>query len=55
MHNSLQDRSGVGAKFAMTVGLILVVAATGLTIYGGFVRQDQQMVEKILPDSQFAR
>jgi hypothetical protein len=50
-----QESSGVGGKIAIAIGVLLLLLACGLAIYGGTISPQRHMVEKVLPDDRFAK
>ena len=42
-----------GGSIAIGIGALLLLAAIGLTIYGGTVRPPQHAIEQVLPNDRF--
>ena len=55
MHMARPEGTGLGGKIAIGVGVLLLLAAAGLAIYGGTITPKQHMVEKVLPNERFAQ
>ena len=42
-----------GGRIAIGIAVLLILAAIGLTIYGGTVRPQQHAIEQVLPNDRF--
>lgn len=47
------DGPGVGTWIAILAGILVLVSAAGLAIYGGSVRPDQQETQQVLANDRF--
>jgi len=53
MRMARSDGIGWVSWLAIGAGVFLVVAAIGLTVYGGMVRPHQHMMEQVVPNDRF--
>jgi hypothetical protein len=44
---------GWSGRIAIAAGVLLILAAIGLTIYGGTLRPHQHEVEQVIPNDRF--
>ena len=54
MYSSRSEGLGVGAWLLILAGILILVGAVALTVYGGSVRPAQHEVEQVLPNDRFA-
>lgn len=47
------DGLGLGAWLLILVGILILVGAIALTVYGGSVRPAQHEVEQVIPNDRF--
>ncbi len=52
---SRTDGMGWGVWLLILIGVVVVAAMIGLTIYGGTVSPQQHQVEQVLPNDRFPR
>ena len=52
MRNSYREPSGWGLRIAIGVGVLILLGAIGLTVYGGRVEPVRHAVELTVPNDQ---
>ncbi len=52
MRNSYREPSGWGLRIAIGVGVLVLLGAIGLTVYGGRVEPARHAVELTVPNDQ---
>ena len=52
MRSSYKEPSGWGLRIAIGLGVLVLLAAVGLAVYGGRVQPVQHPVEQIVPNDQ---